>query len=196
MDQTIAGNRAAEAELHARAGALRGSREPPSRHSSAGDSARAEALALPALIERFKNNQCAEHPVDWKPSKKQATILRRLVEILGDVDCASISVHDAERVRDQLAALPANTRPYREQPVPDIVRTLAGANYPHLAAKSLGDHLQVYRQLFAYAQRLGDHLYRNPFEGVHVLTDRWRQARDAREAFSHGDIKRIFSHSI
>lgn len=157
----------------------------------------APARSLSVLQEEWFDHRRAERGGSsrWKVPPKDETILRRLREIVGDVDVQQVTYESAELVRRQLLQMPAATQAYRGMTVPQILAAVRDTDYQPFSIKSVQDHLEKYRAFFDWLKQRKFYDGDNPFMGVKVKTDPKVSQKSARDLFTLDDLRVIFSHS-
>jgi len=159
----------------------------------------APLLLLSQAIIDFNDNliQSKSTP-DWLPPPNQTTFFRRLIEIIGDKPINNITRADANKVRNDIKLLPANTAKYRNNTVAEILSLLLNADVkpPYLTSKSINSHLELYTRLFNWAINEGHTKNNNPFNELRITKDKKIKAKNARLAFTRQDIITIFSTKL
>lgn len=147
-----------------------------------------QGTLLSKLIEEYDKSRIADHSANWIVPPGDTTKARRLIEILGDVPCTSVTREHARSVKQQISKLPGgNTgKTYNDLTVPQIL----GLSYEKtMSATNVGHYMAYYSGLFGWAQK-EEITARNPFDGH---TPKQRAPEKPRAPFTREEVEQIFS---
>ncbi len=128
---------------------------------------------------------------NFKPSSKQRTIFRRLIEMLGDIRIDKIKAQDANAVLRMIQELPASdSAKFRNKTVTEILRKKPFEST--FSTKNINDYLIEYRALFNEMNRL--YQIPNAFNGL-IVKEINKQPKE-KLSFDRNDLKLIFSQPL
>jgi len=162
--------------------------EKPLNIAAAPNSPTPPGLRLSELVEAYNADRVAMTDPSWKVPPGDITKFRRLIEILGDCPCNSITRQTARNVRDTLARLPKDASKFRGQTVNEILKL----KHPQtLSAETIKDYIGLYSSLFGWARRENFYDGADPFDGIAPNDSTPRNQK--RSPFTLDDLEKIFS---
>lgn len=153
--------------------------------SPASTSAKLDKVASKYRAEKIMAKAWSE-----KTAAEHEALHALLVQILGNVDIATIGHKEARRVKEALLALPANMTKGRY--AGKSVRQLLQANVPdtdRMHPRTVNEKLQRASSLFLWAVRHG-YAPLNPFDGLKLRLS--GRASEERSVFDDDDLRAIF----
>jgi len=151
------------------------------------------SIKLSELITKYNEDRISSRGGKWKPDKGDTPKFRRLVEILDDTSCDSVTRDLARTVREKICSLPQNTNPHRKKTVHQILFDMKPTE-EKMSITNINHHLTLYTSLFKWARREGLYTSENPFEGLTITDDTPNNKK--RKPFTKDELTQIFTGKL
>lgn len=147
-----------------------------------------DSISLSALSERYNQSRVADRGGKWKIPSGDITKLRRLVEILDDIPCDSVTREHARTVRLQISEMPISAK-YKNIPVNQVL-SIVKKDDARMSIPNVGHYMTFYTSLFRWAKRESYYTPENPFEGLVPIDN--TPKNEKRLSFKKSDLEIIF----
>ncbi|MBV5327646.1 MAG: site-specific integrase [Chlorobium sp.] len=147
-----------------------------------------DSAKLAMVAKKYQAEKVAEKSWTPKTAVEYEALYELLVQVIGNVEIATITHKDAREFKDCLLKLPPNMSKgiYAGKTVKQI---LAMNPKTRMSVGTINDKLQRVSSLFLWAVRHG-YATLNPFDGLKLKEN--RRAQDKREKLDTEDLQKIF----
>jgi len=146
-----------------------------------------DSIKLATMLKQYRGEKMREKSWTDRTHLEHEALHVLTVQILGNIETATISFAHGRTVKETFLQLPPNA--HKKYPGMTVKQILAAKPKERMGIKTVNDKLQRLSSAFGWGMRQG-YLANNPFEGLKLKDG--RDEREQRDRFSLDDLKRIF----